>query len=164
MKLTCLTSFLRYLLVPIYDKIFRSEGDGSEDAFTLYSLADEFLEAAIVLQNTPPVRVDYSLVAYYLLGHAAELMLKAFLYTHNRKLPDIVNLGHDLKRLIKDSKRMGLSDAIPLAQVRQLAKMYKNKEFEYRKNMRRTLPSLDLLTDEVQALQKAVFTTLCPYG
>lgn len=148
--------------MPIYDKIFRSEGDGGEDAFTLYSLAGEFLEAAIVLQNIPPVRVGYSLVAYYLLGHAAELMLKAFLYAHDRKFLDIVNIGHDLKRLIKDSKRRGLSDAIPLTQIHQLAKMYKDKEFEYRKNRRSTLPNLVLLTEEVRALQKVIFNYLVP--
>ncbi len=58
--------------------IFRAEGDGSQDDGTLYSLSDEFLEAARVLQATPPTRVNFSSAAYYLLGHSAELILKAF--------------------------------------------------------------------------------------
>ncbi|MEJ1958500.1 MAG: hypothetical protein WDM70_02780 [Nitrosomonadales bacterium] len=64
----------------IYAKIFEAEGDGSQDGGTLYSLSDEFLEAAVVLQNTPLNCVNFSAVTYYLLGHSAELMLKAFLY------------------------------------------------------------------------------------
>jgi len=46
-----------------YSEIFDAVGDGSQDDGTLYSLSDEFLEAARVLQATPPTRVNFSSAA-----------------------------------------------------------------------------------------------------
>lgn len=48
--------------------LFDAICDGSEDEGTFYSLASEYLEAAITLFNTPSTRINYSVVIYYLLG------------------------------------------------------------------------------------------------
>ena len=76
-----------------YSEIFDAVGNGSQDDGTLYSLSDEFLEAARVLQATPPTRVNFSSAAYYLLGHAAELMLKAFLFKHEVSIVELKKIA-----------------------------------------------------------------------
>ena len=147
----------------IYVKIFEAEGDGSQDDGTLYSLSDEFLEAAVVLQNTPPVRVNYSSATYYLLGHSAELMLKAFLYSHGVTIPKLKKMGHDLEKLATASTGKGLHKTVSLKQIRQLAETYRNKSLEYRERKKTTFPNLELLTEEIKALQAVVFRKICGF-
>lgn len=140
-----------------YQQIFVAGGDGSQDDSTLFSLSAEFLEAALVLQATPPVRVNFSSAAYYLLGHSAELMLKAFLHKNGLSIDELKKINHDLKKLIYLAKEKGLPENVHLEQVLQLADAYKNKSFEYRTKKRKTFPNLDLLTEEIEGLQSAVF-------
>ena len=143
--------------------IFEAEGDGSQDDGTLYSLSGEFLEAAMVLQNTPPIRVNYSSASYYLLGHAAELMLKAFLYGHGVTMPELKKMGHDLGILVTTSIEKGLPKTASLNQIRQLAEIYREKSLEYRERKKETFPNIGLLTEEIKALQAAVFEKICGF-
>ncbi len=143
-----------------YQQIFDAEGDGSQDDGTLFSLSAEFLEAALVLHATPPVRVKYSSATYYLLGHSAELMLKAFLYKHGQTINGLRTINHDLEKLASLAREKGLPDRVQLTQVCHLAGAYKDKSFEYRTRTRKTFPNLDLLIQEVKALQSAVFDKL----
>ncbi len=143
-----------------YQKIFDAEGDGSQDDGTLFSLSGEFLEAARVLQATLPVRIGYSSAIYYLLGHAAELMLKAFLYKHGQSINDLKKINHDLGKLASRAREVGLPETVQLDQLLLLAAAYKEKSFEYRTRKRKTFPSLDLLAEEIRKLQSAVFDRL----
>lgn len=143
-----------------YQKIFDAEGDGSQDDGTLFSLSGEFLEAARVLQATPPVRVGYLSATYYLLGHSAELMLKAYIYKHGKTISDLKKLSHDLEKLASRAREAGLPEKVQLDQTLCLAAAYKEKSFEYRTRKRKTFPSLDLLTKEIERLQSAVFDRL----
>lgn len=43
-----------------------------QDEATLFSLSTEYLEAATVLYHTAPTRFNYSVVTFYLVGHAAQ--------------------------------------------------------------------------------------------
>lgn len=147
----------------IYVKIFDVEGDGSQDDGTLYSLSDEFLEAAVVLQNTPPIRINYSSAAYYLLGHSAELMLKAFLYSHGVTISELKEMGHDLEKLATASTKKGLHKTVSLNQIRQLAENYRDKSLEYRKRKKKIFPDLEHLTEEIQALKAAVFEKIVAF-
>jgi len=143
-----------------YQQLFDAEGDRSQDDGTLFSLSGEFLEAARVLQATPHVRIGCSSATYYLLGHSAELMLKAYLYKHGQTISDLKKLNHDLGRLASCAKEAGLSEKVQLVQVLLLAGAYKEKSFEYRTRKSKKLPSLDLLTVEIERLQSAVFDRL----
>jgi hypothetical protein len=143
-----------------YKQIFDAEGDGSQDDGTLFSLSGEFLEAARVLLATPPVRVGYSSATYYLLGHSAELMLKAFLCKHGQTISDLRKLNHDLEKLASRARDAGLPEKVQLDQILHLAAAYKEKSIEYRTRKRKTFPSLDLLTEEIESLQSAVFDRL----
>ena len=142
-------------------EIFEAEGDGSQDDGTLYSLSDEFLEAARVLQATPPVRVNFSSAAYYLLGHSAELMLKAFLFKHGVSINELKKIGHDLEKLVCHARKKGLAEKVHLQKILELAETYKDKSLEYRTRKKKTFPSLELLTEEIEGLQSAVFDRIC---
>jgi hypothetical protein len=143
-----------------YQQIFDADGDGSQDEETLFALSGEFLEAARVLQATPPTRIGYSSVIYYLLGHSAELMLKAFLYKHGQTIIDLRRLNHDLRKLASRAREAGLTDRVQLDQILCLGAAYKEKVFEYRVKRRNAFPSLDLLTKEIERLQSVVFDKL----
>ena len=138
-------------------KIFGSKGDGSQDDETLFSLSCEFLEAARVLQATPPIRIGYWSATYYLLGHAAELMLKAFLYKRGQKIDDLKKINHDLEKLVSRARELGLPEKVQLNQILDLSGTYKEKGFEYRTRRWKKFPSIDLLTEEIEKLQSAVF-------
>ena len=140
-----------------YQEIFNAEGDGSQDDGTLFSLSGEFLEAARVLQATPFVRIGHSSATYYLLGHAAELMLKAFLYKHGQSISDLKKINHGLGKLASKARAVGLPEKVQLDQTLLLATTYQEKSFEYRTKKRKTLPSLDSLTEEIGKLSAAVF-------
>ncbi len=148
------------LVAAMTHKIFDAEGDGSQDDGTLFSLAAEFLEAARALHATPPVRLKFSSATYYLLGHSAELMLKAFLYKSGQKISALRKLNHDLQGLVSLARENGLTEKTSLTYISFLATTYKKKGFEYRTRARMTAPDLDLLIGEVGALQSAVFDKL----
>jgi hypothetical protein len=141
-------------------EIFEAEGDGSQDDGTLFSLSDEFLEAAKILQETPPVRVGYWSATYYLLGHSAELMLKAFLFKHGLSIKDLKKINHDLEKLATLARENRLPEKVGLIHVLHLAATYKDKGFEYRTRKKLTFPPIDLLTQEIKVLQSAVFDRL----
>jgi len=144
-----------------YSEIFDAVGDGSQDDGTLYSLSDELLEAARVLQGTPATRVNFSSATYYLLGHSAELILKSYLFKHGVTINELKNIGHDLENLVYLTKEKGLPVQVGLQHILGLAATYKEKNFEYRTRKKKTFPNIDLLLDEIKALQSVVFYHIC---
>jgi hypothetical protein len=140
--------------------IFSANGDGSEDDGTLYSLSSAFLEAAITLSNTSPTKTNYSIVIYYLLGHAAELMLKAHLYKKGKTIGELKAVGHNLDALIELSKSTGQQLPVRTNCIEALAVNYKTKILEYRVKKRLQLPNTEDLINECRELQSAVFDNL----
>lgn len=140
--------------------IFEATGNGGQDEATLYSLAGEFLEAACLLDATPPTRMNCSSATYYLLAHAAELFLKAFLYHRGMTISDLKGLGHNLQRLIAKARDMRLPTTVVLTNVLQLASAYEDKRFEYRTRTKNIVPAIDLLIREVAHLQATVFSCI----
>lgn len=141
--------------------IFDAEGDGSQDDGTLFSLSGEFLEAARVLQASPPVRLNFSSATYYLLGHCAELMLKAYLFKRGQTINDLRKINHNLAALVSRAREAGLSNTVSLEHLLKLAGEYKEKSFEYRTRRKKTFPTISLLIEEIEILQAAIFDELC---
>jgi hypothetical protein len=56
----------------------------------------------------PPPPFSWSWPRYFLLCHAIELALKAFLTLHGASEPDLKKIGHDLKKLLKHAEKFGL--------------------------------------------------------
>lgn len=137
-----------------------------EDEASLYSLSFEFFEAATVLSNTPPTRMGYSLVTYYLAGHAAELMLKSLLFKHGDSIEILAKrYGHDLKLLVRRARLKGLPVTVSTVHIQSFAGAYTRKRLEYRRKHLLRLPPLDLLLQEIKRLQSYVFDNvaeLCP--
>lgn len=131
---------------------------GFEDEATLFSLSSEFLEAATVLAATPPVQIGYSLVTYYLTGHAAELMLKSFLFKRGDSIEALKKkYQHNLKQLVSRARTRGLPLSILTEHIQSFSRAYSQKCTEYRKTEFLALPPLDLLIQEVRRLQSYTF-------
>lgn len=135
-----------------------------EDEATLFSLSGEYLEAARMLRDTPPVRVKVDIVIYYLAGHAAELLLKSFLYKKGDTIEDLrLKFGHDLGKLVERAKARGLSSMVSVDCMLSFSEVYADKKTEYRSGGH-SLPILDDLIQEVQDLQAYVFNHVATYG
>lgn len=135
-----------------------------QDEDTLFSLSSEFLEAATVLAGTPPTRIGYSIVTYYLAGHAAELMLKSFLF----KCGDTIEVlakryGHDLKLLVKRARLNGLPASVSTEHIQSFAGVYTRKRTEYRLKRPLRFPPLDLLLREIKKLEAHVFNQIAEF-
>lgn len=136
--------------------IFDIDGDGSEDEATLLSLSSEYLEAAITLNNVPPTKVNYWVVTYYLLGHAAELSLKSYLFKHELTTSDLKKVGHDLIGLMDKAIEFSPDD-FDFNAIRELSPIYKGKDLEYRRKKKQMFPAVDTLIKEVKKLQSIAF-------
>ena len=143
-----------------YVSVFDDTGNGSQDDCSFYSLAIEFLEAACLLHATPPIHYNYAIVIYYLAGHSAELLLKAFLYRRSVPISQLKKLGHNLEELISTAREHHLPNQLSLSHVLKLAQAYSTKEFEYRRHAKMIFPDSDLLLDEVSRLAREVFQTI----
>ena len=136
-----------------------------EDEASLFSLASEYLEAATILDAAPVLKVNVSLVTYYLIGHAAELLLKSFLYKKGIAIKDLTKeYGHDLKKLVKATRSYGLSGTVPLDHVEALSKHYKAKNIEYRQLIASQYPPRDFLLAQVQALERQIFSHIATFN
>ena len=129
-----------------------------EDESTLYALASEYLEAANVLYNNPPGRVGYTLVIYYLAGHAAELSIKSLLCRQGATIRELaVKHGHDLIILVQSARDSGLPLRISTEHIQYLSTTYVKKYTEYRRKQYLEYPPLDLLLKEIASLHSYVF-------
>lgn len=136
-----------------------------EDETTLYSLASEYLEVATVLLDTPSTRMGYTLVTYYLAGHAAELVLKSFLFKHGDTIEVLTKrYGHNLKRLVKRARERGLSATVLTEHIENFGNIYTKKHTEYRQKKPLRFPPLNLLLLEIRKLQSHVFNHVVEFA
>ena len=137
-----------------------------EDEASLFSLANEYLEAAAILARTPPLKLNVSLVTFYLLGHAAELLLKSLLHKHGVPLDDLKDrkqYGHNFAKLVGQARKSGLIASTSLRSVEAFSKNYTPKHTEYRQNVATSLPPLESLLQELRALQSQVFNHVAQF-
>jgi hypothetical protein len=128
-----------------------------EDEASFYSLGAEYLHAAEILSETPATKINVSMVTFYLLGHAAELLLKSYLFKSGVPLKKLKrDVGHDLRELAVLVQSIGLQPALQLPHILALSKSYRCKSTEYRQLKEMTLPPKDLLLQEVRALSSLV--------
>ena len=136
-----------------------------EDEASLFSLASEYLEAAAILDAAPVLKMNVSLVIYYLIGHAAELLLKAFLFKKGSAVKDLTKeSGHNLKKLVSAAQSRGLPSTLPLNHVELLSKHYMKKRTEYRQLIAAEYPPRDLLLAQVQALGRQVLNHIFAFN
>jgi len=129
-----------------------------EDEATFFSLASEYLQAAMLLQNTKSTGIKVSHVIYYLIGHAAELFVKSVLCEQGVSIDELRNnFGHDLRKLTAELKKNYTSFNLNCDRIIALDTMYKYKHLEYRQRTEKTFPSADLLLEDVGRLSAFAF-------
>jgi hypothetical protein len=101
----------------------------------LYMYASEFLHAA---KAAPPSEIPLLPARTYLICHALELALKAFLSLKGRSLDQLASgaFGHNLDALLAEAQKLGISVVVrlnvrQLAEIRRASDYYSEKVFEY---------------------------------
>jgi HEPN domain-containing protein len=100
----------------------------------LWTYGQEFFEAAEFMRRE---KGETSTVAYYLVCHSIELLLKAFLRSNgysSHKLKKV--MGHDLGKLLKEVRKEDIEKLIHLRDeyleaIPMITGYYKGKDFEY---------------------------------
>jgi len=126
-----------------------------ENYATLYSLANEFLDAARSLQTSRGNNIDSAI--YFLLAHSSELMLKSFLCKKGESIRTLKSIGHNIEELLSRSIKCDFPSDLELTHVLLLADNYKAKKFEYRSMESMSLPHIYPLTKEIDKLGSVVY-------
>jgi hypothetical protein len=101
----------------------------------LWVYASSFLQAAKALE--PGTESPRWPAGFYLVCHALELLLKAFLSIKGRTLPELADhFQHDLQALVKEATAAGLRDLVELdpkqlGEIERASRYYSEKVFEY---------------------------------
>jgi hypothetical protein len=118
--------------------------------------AKEMLRAAEILHESGELKV--LMPTYYLLGHATEVALKAFLLAHREDLENLKNrYGHDIAKSAKsvvEAKHSAVSPLVEehLPEIVRLNFYYRAKEFEYRVTGAKSFPPIERLIGFLQAV------------
>lgn len=112
--------------------------------------AIDFHAAALAVDDALGSQPGYEIIApapaYYLLGHALELALKAYLLEKGKSLVHVKHtLRHDLGRCLAEAEDAGLSTMVALSDadrelIRVLNALYSDKQFEYIETGAKTFP------------------------
>lgn len=125
-----------------------------------FTLGAEFMETARVLRNNPPARFGYRSVIYFLLGHASELFLKAYLHAKGKSISILAGMGHKLASLVSETRRHGLPVQCQLVCVTTLSPLYVSKAPEYRGQSKKFYPLMKNLFGGVVTLSMITFNEL----
>lgn len=108
-------------------------------AFGTWRFAEEYYRAAQAVERVATSDMDIAAPRYYLLGHALELSLKAFLLAKGIPAAELRNMklfGHDLEKALVRSDELGLAALVTFstedrAAIKLLNLTYQAKEHEY---------------------------------
>lgn len=105
--------------------------------------------------------------SYYLVCHALELSLKAFLRARGYNDQKLRHLDHNFKRCLKSAQRNGLANFIAFDEtqtkaIKDINRLYKHKEFEYvvfggTLSVPRITVLLDAVDEIVEAIRRECF-------
>lgn len=127
-------------------------------AHGLWNYALYFFEAAELVNERAAGKLD--IPKYYLVCHALELGLKAFLNYKGLSLKDLKNpekFGHDLEALFGKARELGLRQAFKYTSgqwraIRSMYGYYKGKRLEYLYRGSKTFPAYLVLKSTVEGL------------
>lgn len=137
--------------------------DERTSARGLLNYAHEYFAGYELIQKQEPGPTAYFAVKYYLLCHALELTMKAWLKHNGATYTDLKKLGHDLEKImavLHDEHRL-LFDARSQAMITLVNQHYSQKEFEYALRGAKSVPVITDLAGTVRLLMsKARFDIL----
>jgi hypothetical protein len=117
----------------------------------LWSFANEYYRAALLVQVRGESVLAYTTVHYYLVCHSIELVLKAFLRAKGYWIQNLRDqFGHDLELALTEARKQGLGEFCSVSDefvehLRRANFYYRLKDFEYIVAGVMHLPSLDVL-------------------
>ncbi|MBI5427974.1 MAG: hypothetical protein HZA02_06815 [Nitrospinae bacterium] len=119
-------------------------------ALGTWHYAKSFFEAGQIIKEYTEDKTSLLSPAYYLYGHAIELVLKSYLQTKGQSIDNLKKLGHDLKKILNEADLLGLKDICALGTeeseaIKTINPYYKGKEFEYLVTGFKSFPNLDFL-------------------
>jgi len=131
-------------------------------AHGLWNYARDFYSAAELINEYEPGELD--IPRYYLICHALELGLKAFLNNKGVSIKDLSDqgkFGHDLRALFTKARALGLRKefrytSTQWAAIRGLYGYYKSKHFEYPHVGPKRLPAYRMLQSTVDGLLRGI--------
>ena len=109
----------------------------------------EFYAAAVAtddaIGDTDGYEITAPIPVNYLIGHAIELGLKAYLLHSGRSLADIISIGQRLRVAYDEARKHGLDahfpqDAVDVSLLDVLDALYSDKQFEYIETGPKTFP------------------------
>lgn len=92
---------------------FSADAESRTSAYGLLRYAHEYREAAVMVKESKDDGM--SIVPYMLISHSIELGLKSFLRSRGATLVDLLDAGHNLARLHKETMRQRLDRLWPEA-------------------------------------------------
>lgn len=123
---------------PSWADTTQPDPDSVPDPMRLLHCSEKFLRALWALERADPevAFVEHSPVYDYLLGHALELSLKAFLAAHGRTEGYLHKVGHDLEAALGFGKELGITRHVLVSTKEELAlvalnRVYEAKHLEY---------------------------------
>lgn len=131
-----------------------------EQAQCCWALANGYLAAASQLLKAHSA--ETLLPSLFLLLHALELHLKAFLFSQGMSEKQLRAIGHDLLACLRACNERGFTSHIALSWVEQLQIVrlnlyYREKELEYFVPRAKRFGSVERLRKVVERVAKAVF-------
>ncbi|HUD09866.1 MAG TPA: HEPN domain-containing protein [Patescibacteria group bacterium] len=113
------------------------------------------------LHEKHPKPISRYEVKYYLLCHAIELAMKAYLREKGYTRKQLLDIGHDLEKLIKElHSNEVLMDVDSMVRTFTANQYYKTKQFEYPQTGFKELPNLDSMRDSVKLLLDMVSNSI----
>lgn len=145
------------------------EGQGemaksAETTMNLWVHADMFRKAGQVLLGAGhPVPVGALLPTYYVVCHALELSMKAFLRARGYKADALIHkFGHDLRKCLRKAQAKGFStfvklDAEETNAIIWISPQYRAKELEYVVSQGfKSLPEISHLVSALDKIMKGI--------
>ena len=129
-------------------------------ASSLLATAFQFYESAKMIQSVCPDKPNGTpnlkcfKARYFLLGHAIETGLKAFLFLHGRSIDHLKDLGHNLSGALQEAESFSFSclNDTEESLITDLNEHYLKKYFEYEEVDYSKLPimrELQILTGKI---------------
>jgi HEPN domain-containing protein len=123
---------------------------------------DTALAADEIIGRRPGFEIIAPIPVMYLVGHAIELALKAYLLANGITLRKLKrNYGHDLHRILRKAKELGLQDSVELtdddeSMVELLNELYSTKQLQYIVSGSKTYPVFGPLHEVAEKLVRGI--------
>lgn len=126
---------------------------------SLFTFAESYLQAAIRLEAHQGAPLASDAPLSFLLAHALELTLKAYLLHKNYPEDRLKNIGHNLEKLAKTCKRAGLPHQTTVDEENNLARLsgqHQNHQTRYANTEGTEQPDHKMMIEMIQRIRHTI--------